>query len=85
MSQITDLIPHRPPFLFVDEIVSGSPDSLIARRTFRADEEFFKSLVNSASTPFTVPMKLRHDDARPPNAVTVSRSALSSVTTRTSP
>ena len=42
MSQVTDLSPHRPPFLFVDEIVSESPDGLIARRTLRADEEFYK-------------------------------------------
>mgnify|MGYP000042830308 CR=1 FL=1 len=42
MSQVTDLIPHRPPFLFVDEIVSESADGLVARRTFRADEEFYK-------------------------------------------
>ena len=42
MSQVTDLIPHRPPFLFVDEIVSESADGLVARRTFRAEEDFFK-------------------------------------------
>jgi 3-hydroxyacyl-[acyl-carrier-protein] dehydratase len=42
MSEVTDLIPHRPPFLFVDEIVGETPDSLTARRTFRADEEFYK-------------------------------------------
>ena len=28
-------IPHRPPFLFVDEIVSESPEGLVARRTLR--------------------------------------------------
>src|SRR4051812_35093443 len=38
---VTDLIPHRPPFLFVDEIVSADADSLVARRTFRADEAFY--------------------------------------------
>ena len=42
MSQVTDLIPHRPPFLFVDEIVSEATDSLVARRTFRADEDFYQ-------------------------------------------
>ncbi len=42
MSQVTDLIPHRPPFLFVDEIVSESADGLVAKRTLRADEEFYK-------------------------------------------
>jgi len=39
---ILQLIPHRPPFLFVDEIVSESADSLLARRTFRADEDFYR-------------------------------------------
>jgi 3-hydroxyacyl-[acyl-carrier-protein] dehydratase len=42
MSQITELIPHRPPFLFVDVIVSESPDGMVASRTFRADEDFYK-------------------------------------------
>ncbi len=39
---VTDLIPHRPPFLFVDEIVSEGPDSLVARRTFRPEEDFYR-------------------------------------------
>ena len=39
---VTDLIPHRPPFLFVDEILSETPDGLVARRTWRADEDFFR-------------------------------------------
>ena len=39
---VTDLIPHRPPFLFVDEIVSETADTLVARRTFRADEYFYQ-------------------------------------------
>lgn len=41
MQTITALIPHRPPFLFVDKIVSESADGLIAQRTFRPDEEFY--------------------------------------------
>lgn len=41
MTPVTDLIPHRPPFLFVDEIVSRTDDSLVARRTWRADEDFY--------------------------------------------
>ena len=39
---VLSLIPHRPPFLFVDEIVSESADGLVARRTFRADEAFYQ-------------------------------------------
>lgn len=42
MSAVTDYIPHRPPFLFIDEMVSETEDSLIARRTFRAEEDFYK-------------------------------------------
>ena len=42
MITVTDLIPHRPPFLFVDEITSETADGLTARRTFRADEDFYK-------------------------------------------
>ncbi len=39
---ILQLIPHRPPFLFVDEIVSESAEGLVARRTWRADEDFYQ-------------------------------------------
>ena len=39
---VTDLIPHRPPFLFVDEIVSWTDDGLIARRTWRTEEDFYR-------------------------------------------
>jgi 3-hydroxyacyl-[acyl-carrier-protein] dehydratase len=42
MPQVTDLIPHRPPFLFVDEIVSHDSAGLVARRTWRADEDFYR-------------------------------------------
>lgn len=42
MEKVTSLIPHRPPFLFVDEIVSETPDGLTATRTWRAAEEFYK-------------------------------------------
>ncbi len=42
MSAVTDYIPHRPPFLFIDEMVSETEDSLIARRTFHAEEDFYK-------------------------------------------
>jgi 3-hydroxyacyl-[acyl-carrier-protein] dehydratase len=34
-------IPHRPPFLFVDEIVSETAEGIVARRTWRADEDFY--------------------------------------------
>lgn len=41
MSKVTDFIPHRPPFLFVDEVVSETETGLIATRTWRADEDFY--------------------------------------------
>ena len=42
MTSVTELIPHRPPFLFVDEIVSEADAGLVARRTWRADEDFYR-------------------------------------------
>lgn len=39
---VTDLIPHRPPFLFVDAIVSESPGGIAASRTWRAEEAFYQ-------------------------------------------
>lgn len=42
MPTVISLIPHRPPFLFVDEIVSRDATSAVGRRTWRADEDFYK-------------------------------------------
>jgi len=39
---IAELIPHRPPFLFVDDIVSSGATGLVARRTWRPDEDFYR-------------------------------------------
>lgn len=39
---VTALIPHRPPFLFIDEVVSETADGLIGKRTWRAEEDFYK-------------------------------------------
>lgn len=36
-----DLIPHRPPFLFADEIAELEPERIVTRRTFREDEAFY--------------------------------------------
>jgi 3-hydroxyacyl-[acyl-carrier-protein] dehydratase len=41
LDAVQALIPHRPPFLFVDEIVAETEDGLTARRTWRADEGFY--------------------------------------------
>jgi 3-hydroxyacyl-[acyl-carrier-protein] dehydratase len=42
MEPIEQMIPHRPPFLFVDEVVAESPDALTTRRRVRPEEDFFK-------------------------------------------
>jgi 3-hydroxyacyl-[acyl-carrier-protein] dehydratase len=42
VTEVEKLIPHRPPFLFVDEIVAHEGETLVARRTWRADEDFYR-------------------------------------------
>jgi 3-hydroxyacyl-[acyl-carrier-protein] dehydratase len=42
MKAMTDLIPHRDPFLFVDRIVSCGADKIVAERTFPPETWFFK-------------------------------------------
>ena len=42
MTEVEKLIPHRRPFLFVDEIISHEGESLTARRTWRAEEDFYQ-------------------------------------------
>lgn len=39
--EVLKRIPHRPPFLFIDGIVSETSETLVARRTWRADEDFY--------------------------------------------
>jgi 3-hydroxyacyl-[acyl-carrier-protein] dehydratase len=41
-SEVLASIPHRPPFLFVDEIVAETPTSLTTRRRFRPEEAFYE-------------------------------------------
>ncbi len=42
MTEVEKLIPHRPPFLFVDDIVSHEGETLTSRRTWRAEEDFYQ-------------------------------------------
>jgi 3-hydroxyacyl-[acyl-carrier-protein] dehydratase len=35
-------IPHRPPFLFLDEIVEQTGDRIVCRKTFANDEFFYQ-------------------------------------------
>jgi 3-hydroxyacyl-[acyl-carrier-protein] dehydratase len=38
---VSSILPHRPPFLFIDRVVEVSEDRVVAVRTFQADESFF--------------------------------------------
>lgn len=40
--QIEGLIPHREPFLLLDEIVESSPERIVCRKEFRGDEWFYR-------------------------------------------
>ena len=42
MNEIEKLLPHRDPFLFVDEIVEASEEKIVAKRVFTQNEYFFK-------------------------------------------
>lgn len=49
---IKDLLPHRAPFLFVDEILSADIDGVIGTQTFDQDDE--RLLANSFPVPFPI-------------------------------
>lgn len=42
MDDIYRIIPHRPPFLFVDEIVEETENYVVTRRTLREEEFYFQ-------------------------------------------
>ena len=42
MSEIESLLPHRKPFLFVDEIVEADEKKIVARHVFTEHEFFFR-------------------------------------------
>ncbi len=41
IEEIKNILPHRPPFLFVDEILEIGDKRIVAKRNIRADEYFF--------------------------------------------
>jgi len=41
-NEIESLLPHREPFLFVDELVEASEEKIVARHVFSEREFFFK-------------------------------------------
>ena len=42
MIDIKSLIPHREPFLFVDEIVDLTEEGIVAKKIFRETEDFYR-------------------------------------------
>jgi len=42
MKEIEDLLPHRDPFLFVDEIIETSNEKIVAKYIFTENNFFFK-------------------------------------------
>jgi 3-hydroxyacyl-[acyl-carrier-protein] dehydratase len=42
MNEIEKLLPHREPFLFVDEIIHADEEKIIAKHIFTENEFFFK-------------------------------------------
>lgn len=42
MKEVETLIPHRDPFLYVDKIVSASPDAIIGIKVFSDSDHFLK-------------------------------------------
>ena len=42
MTEIEKLIPHREPFLFVDEIIEATQEKIVAKRLYSESEYFFK-------------------------------------------
>ncbi|MCL2609648.1 MAG: 3-hydroxyacyl-ACP dehydratase FabZ [Treponema sp.] len=42
MNEIESLLPHREPFLFVDEIVRADREKIVARHVFSEKEYFFR-------------------------------------------
>lgn len=43
LEEILGIIPHRPPFLFVDRVIKFKPDKIIvAERSIRCDEPWFE-------------------------------------------
>ncbi|MEO0128090.1 MAG: 3-hydroxyacyl-ACP dehydratase FabZ [candidate division WOR-3 bacterium] len=42
IEEIKKILPHREPFLFVDEVLEISDKRIVAKRTIKSDEYFFK-------------------------------------------
>lgn len=42
LPEVTAVLPHRPPFLFVDRVLRLEPALIVAERTFTPEEPFFR-------------------------------------------
>ena len=42
MEEVTSYIPHRPPFLYVDQILELTDEKIVAKKDVSPDEPFFK-------------------------------------------
>jgi 3-hydroxyacyl-[acyl-carrier-protein] dehydratase len=42
LAEILAAIPHRPPFLFLDEVVSRQANGVVCRKTFAPEEPYFR-------------------------------------------
>ena len=41
-AEVRKVLPHREPFLFIDEVIEVNQDSIVAKRFFSPNEDFFK-------------------------------------------
>ena len=41
-AEVRKVLPHREPFLFIDEVIKENQDSIVAKRFFSPNEDFFK-------------------------------------------
>ncbi len=41
-TEVMNAIPHRDPFLFIDEIIEVTENRIVCRKTFTGEEAFFK-------------------------------------------
>jgi 3-hydroxymyristoyl/3-hydroxydecanoyl-(acyl carrier protein) dehydratase len=54
MNEIESLLPHREPFLFVDEIVEASKEKIVAKHIFSEKElDYFLNLMWQNSNIYT--------------------------------
>ena len=48
--KVEAFLPHREPFLFIDEVIEVSNEKIVAKRFVSPEEEFFKGQVQISSS-----------------------------------